>query len=117
MIAGWPALPPNEDGWQQAVIPTDVLLALVTTPSYSTWQGDRWLFHCEQAMVYISPWTKADFNNAAPDGNGESLARRVAHLDSTWWPSVADELDEPAINTYMFRCSACDALHGHLDMD
>ena len=25
------------------------------SPTYLTWQGEQWLFHCERAMRYLDP--------------------------------------------------------------
>jgi hypothetical protein len=56
---------PNEDGWVSVVIPSAILLELVRTPTYVTWQGEQWLFCCASAMVYLGEWTRADLARQA----------------------------------------------------
>jgi hypothetical protein len=39
-------LVPREEGWTAARLPRETLFELLRTPTYSTWQGERWLFCC-----------------------------------------------------------------------
>ncbi|WP_181448805.1 CbrC family protein [Nonomuraea aridisoli] len=50
---GFELEPPGEDDWVAVRIPSAVLLELVRTPTYSTWQGEQWLFCCGDAMTYL----------------------------------------------------------------
>jgi hypothetical protein len=42
---------PNER-WYQVHIESVYLIELLRTPSYPTWQGERWLFCCKRPMVF-----------------------------------------------------------------
>lgn len=118
-IAGFPTTEPDDDGWRGAVIPTGILLELLRTPAYVTWQGERWLFHCRRAMRYIGRWGRSQFDTAAGDGDGRSLAAATAGLDAEAWDhGLADEPSaESGLTVYMFRCAVCGAHRGHWDVD
>jgi hypothetical protein len=118
LLAGFPTTEPNEDGWRSAIIPSEILLELTRTPSYATWQGERWLFHCQRPMRYIGRWGRSQFNAAAPDGDGEALAAGAAELPLDVWRGLADEpSSSSSVTVYVFRCPECDAVRGHWDVD
>lgn len=116
-LAGWPVTEPNEAGWRAAMIPADVLRGLVRSPNYISWQGERWLFHCGRPMKYIGLWGKRDFNAAARDGDGLSLAVRSAGLHEEAWQDLSERPGESAILAYMFECFECRMHRGHWDID
>jgi len=119
LVAGFPTTEPNEDGWRGVVIPAEVLLDLVRTPSYITWQGEQWLFHCQQAMQYIGRWGRSQFNAAAIDGDGRALAIAIADLNPDAWDLglAAQPSNNSSVTVYMFRCTKCGAHRGHWDVD
>jgi uncharacterized protein CbrC (UPF0167 family) len=105
---------PRGDVWVGARLPSEVMLELLGTPIYSTWQGDCWLFCCKQPMVYVGNWDKKDFTRNAPDGNGRALFERtVPDFQSKMWD--VQFWDGPSY--YVFRCSHCGRLRSHWDMD
>lgn len=109
---GFPLTEPDDDGWVAVEIPPMVLLELVRTPGYRTSQGERWLFCCGSAMVYVGQWTQDDVIQHVPgDPSGAFLA--IFEGAEMWmWP----DLDDLSISFHAFRCRSCDRVRGHTDM-
>jgi uncharacterized protein CbrC (UPF0167 family) len=108
-------VPSEEDpDWLRARVPPKLLLELVRTPSYITWQGEQWQFCCGGPAVYLGEWKEAEFGRRARDGNGRALFERAAvdGLDARAWGRFG-AIGGP----YMFGCPACGRLLGHFDMD
>jgi uncharacterized protein CbrC (UPF0167 family) len=118
LLAGFATVPTEDDGWREVVIPSELLLELIRTPSYSTWQGEAWLFHCGRPMRYIGRWARAQFDDAAEDGDGRMLARQIADLPSIQWDHglPEDPSTRSNVRVYLFECTACDSRRGHWDM-
>lgn len=109
---GFPLGEPNEDGWVSVEIPPMVLLELVRTPDYVTWQGERWLFCCGSAMVYIGRWKQDDVVRHVP---ADPAAAFLAIFDGAE-PWMWTALDDLSIDFHAFRCRSCDRVRGHADM-
>lgn len=103
---------PDEEGWVGVEIPSLVLLELVRTPDYVTWQGERWLFCCSSAMVYLGEWTREDVVQHLP---ADPEAAFLAIFDGAE-PWMWAEIDELSIDFHAFRCRSCDRVRGHTDM-
>ncbi|WP_165797430.1 CbrC family protein [Solimonas fluminis] len=102
------------DDWYGVRLPKELMLELLRTPSYVTWQGDVWQFCCGAPMSFIGEWSKADFNNAAQDGAGRALFAQVMSEDALMvWDR--NDLGEGSY-CYVFRCPGCKALKAHMDM-
>jgi len=102
----------DADGWHQVYVPSEVLLELVRTPRYRTLQGENWLFCHGRVMTYLGTWQRADFERAAPDGNGRDLfTRMIEDAD----PSLWEYADGGELMFYAFRCVACGTLRAHWD--
>lgn len=106
-------VPTDEEDWFAARLPSEVMFELLRTPTYSTWQGERWLFCCRRPMVYVGDWTEDDFDRHAPDGDGRAHLLRV--IDDAY-PEMWGGLGR-TVSTYVFRCPACGRHRGHFDMD
>ena len=110
----FPVVETDDPEWQAAVIPSEHLWELITTPTYSTWQGEKWLFCCARPMIYIGAWGKTDFEAAAPDGDAyQEAARMIATQEVDWWKGLYPD----AMSFYAFRCSDCGKRRAHCDMD
>ncbi len=46
---------PEED-WYGVRVPNQHLFELLRTPTFSSWQGERWLFCCKRPMTYVGDW-------------------------------------------------------------
>ncbi len=94
----------DEEPWVYALVPSERLMMLTRTPPYTSWQGEMWLFHCGQPMVFIGELTRAEVEQRelAPDAR-DLLARM----------DVAPE-DEGFMT---FRCACCGMHRFHEDTD
>ncbi len=87
--------------WEAVRVPQAHLVELLQTPSYSTWQGENWLFCCQQPMVYLGAWTADDFERHAGEGKGRALFDVVVPDAVEWlW-------HHGGASIYVFRCPAC----------
>ncbi len=89
----------EDDEWVRYRVDKDTLLELVRTPNYITWQGDNWLFHHKQPMIYVGVW-------------GELTAEVPESLKAEC-EAIREENDGATI--YVFRCVACGEHRVHYD--
>jgi uncharacterized protein CbrC (UPF0167 family) len=104
---------PKEDDWVAARLPPEVMFELLRTPTYSTWQGECWLFCCKQPMIYLGSWEREDFTRNAPDNDGRAL---FASVVPDFQPEMWDGHFGDCTSYYVFRCSRCGHLRSHWDM-
>lgn len=97
----------DEGQWMRARVERLYLLELVGTPSYMTWQGERWLFCCKRPMTFIGRWTKKDFTARAKAGE-EVTPRSALGQEASF--ALGDGHSAP-----MFRCTVCSRRRGHAD--
>ncbi|MET7427251.1 CbrC family protein [Dactylosporangium sp. NPDC005555] len=114
---GFSLADPDPDGWVAVNIPPSVLLDLVHTPSYRTYQGVEWLFCCATTMLYCGEWTKTDFTNHKP-GDPEVVLIEVFEGAQPWmWNQVPnDPQHDTGWGFYVFECELCNRTRGHFDM-
>lgn len=112
-------IPSAEDSeWMQVRIPTEHLLELLRTPGFSTWQGDRWLFHCGQPMIYVGEWKEKELNAHAPQGDGLAWLTNVMDLEpEEFSPQQLWDALHRLGGIYMFRCPTCERYRGYWDID
>jgi uncharacterized protein CbrC (UPF0167 family) len=108
---GFTVAEPDADGWVSVHIPPMILLELVRTPNYTTWQGERWLFCCSSAMVHVGEWTRDDLVRHVP-GDPEAAFLAIFEGSEPW---MWNYLGSPGWGFYAFRCRACDRVRGHVD--
>lgn len=106
--------PGESEGWLRARVPSDVLKELTRTPSYTTWQGEQWLFCCRKPMIFLGAWDAADFNHNAQNGDGRVL---FEHIVEDKQPRMWEYGIGGGVCVYVFRCAACARLRAHWDMD
>jgi len=106
--------PGKSKGWLQARVPSEVLMELTRTPSYTTWQGEQWLFCCRKPMTFLGAWDAADFNHNAQDGVGRVLFEQVVEDQQ---PRMWEYGIGGGVCVYAFRCASCARLRAHWDMD
>jgi uncharacterized protein CbrC (UPF0167 family) len=103
----------TDSDWVRARLEPKVMFELLRTPTYSTLQGDQWLFCCRGPMVFRGAWSRQEFTGAARDGNGKALLAEVLgeQIPGLWEDELHDET-----GIYVFRCGACNRLRGHWDI-
>lgn len=108
--------PFDEDGWCRVRAESAGLLELLRTPSYVTWQGELWLFHCEAPMVFVGEW-KAEAllaRTGGDEGQADALIREL--LDDGRRPLRLGDLDAVG-GLYVFRCVRCGQHRARYDLD
>jgi hypothetical protein len=112
VVAHKPFEPGGRDlDWEAVRVPQVHLMELLRTPAYGTWQGEHWLFCCQQPMVYLGDWSPQDFEQYAGVGKGRALFDVVV-------PDAVDWLwGHGGAGIYVFRCVACGRLDGHWDFN
>ncbi len=98
-------------------LPREAMFALLRTPTYSTWQGERWLFCCRRPMTYVGNWREEDFERAAPDGDPERFFHEVIGEPMSEAPGLWESAATGYVSVYVFRCPACGRHRGHYDSD
>ena len=103
-----------QPAWFGAKLPTSVMDELLRTPTFSTWQGETWLFDGAQPMVYVGAWGPAQFDAHADDGDGRGLFLRTVEgaNEGTW-----DGFVRGSVTVYMFRSPRDGHVRGGWDMD
>ncbi len=90
------------------------LLELLRTPTYSSIQGEHWLFCCDQPMIFAGEWQQDDFRRAAPDGvDPEEFFNTV--VDDVC-PGLWEDRLHDITAVYVFFCEHCRKYRAHWDM-
>ncbi len=92
----------------------EVMLELLRTPTYISWQGERWLFEGRTPGVFIGCWDAADFAAHAGSQSAEDLFFAVVGSSERWLWSA---LGAGRISVYVFRMPGSGDLRAHWDMD
>lgn len=102
-----------DEDWYGVKLPQEMMFELLRTPTYDTWQGERWLFCCRYPMTFVGEWQREDFDQRATDGDGEKLYNSVVEefYTGTW-----DVLGQ-RLSVYVFECKQCGRLRSHCDSD
>jgi uncharacterized protein CbrC (UPF0167 family) len=106
-------LVPTESDWVRARVDGHLLVEMVRTPGYSTIQGERWKFCCQQPMAFVGSWSREEFAARASDGDGKALLALVLGEDV---PGLWEDELHDVTGIYVFRCRACSRLAGHWDI-
>jgi hypothetical protein len=101
------------DGLRSGSLP-----GLLRTPGYTTWQGERWLTHCQDFMVYLGEWKPAGFQQRAHAGDGRALFLQMTGGGTEaefLWPEGEPDRSDWYGTCHAFRCRHCAGLRAHLD--
>jgi len=100
-------------------VPTAVLAELtLRTPSFTGWQQERWLYHCDDATSYLG---RADHERLVSHPN--ALRMVVHENDEFGWPEVVSTALVESMSTdgsptaYLFCCLHCGIDPAYADMD
>jgi uncharacterized protein CbrC (UPF0167 family) len=105
-------LVPVEDDWIAARVAPEYLFELLRTPSYPSWQGEIWLFHCGRPMAFLGTWERSEFSRRSPDGDGKSYFEKIVekNISELWEDRLHD-----TTSAYVFECTQCGRLRGNWD--
>jgi len=104
-----------DEDWYSVRVPRELLLELVRTPTFETWQGSRWLFCCKRPMTYIGEWKRAKETLLASE-TMESIFRRALSSDDQ--VEIAISCANNGVGgVYFFRCKECNNLRANWDTD
>lgn len=120
--SGFEVMPPeHRDGWVRARVSTADLLELVRTPSYVSWQGDQWLFHCRRPMAFVAECRearelvdRAGTEPAAVQAFAHALDLDLSDSAEAWAAFAAGDFHG---SLFVFACDSCRAIVAHWDCD
>ena len=124
-LAGYELVPhpvdPNfpDEKWFSVKVDRAELRELTRTPNYHSWQGERWLFCCGRACVFLGELALADLDSLATK-KGRSVSEATACVfgaSSDESPELLERIKNQSISTYSFRCRSCGRLRAVWDMD
>jgi hypothetical protein len=84
------------------------------TPSYATYQDPVWLYHCDDACVYLGEAENEDLVDLTSEV--EHWFTDTNHLDVDQWEEIKETYEpggDPAI--YKFECRKCGATLLHME--
>jgi hypothetical protein len=105
-----------EESWYGARVGCEHLFELLRTPTYSTWQGDRWLFCCRQPMIYLGGWTGL-MNSPHRPADPRAFFESMVEFPEEWRESQWRGVDSGNTSAYVFKCKKCGRFRGHCDSD
>ncbi len=99
-----------DETWYHVHVPKVHLHQLLRTPTYHTWQGERWLFCCRQPMVFRGMLPGRLFAS-----DKDLIASFSDFLASPRWrETISDDFGH---TYYLFTCNECGRLRYHDDCD
>lgn len=102
-----------QEDWVGVKLTEEIMFELLRTPTYGTWQGERWLFCCRYPMTFVGEWVHDEFTRHAPDGDGERFYyEAIADIPEGSWDALGQGL-----SVYVFECKRCGKLRAHWDSD
>ncbi|HYE76639.1 MAG TPA: CbrC family protein, partial [bacterium] len=97
---------------------------LLRTPTYVTWQGERWLYCCDRPMAYLGEWQTILAGLHAPNnprqffeaiaGSGEDDEGEGVMLGEVYGALAGGT---GPVAAYVFRCRECGAHRAHWDFE
>jgi uncharacterized protein CbrC (UPF0167 family) len=108
-------LVPVEDEWVAARLPKEMMLELLRTPGYITWQGESWLFCCGGPMTYVGEVKPSDLR--AQRGNGLDLLEQAFGTKDLDISRLTKDIETESLVVYEFRCLTCGRHSANCDFD
>lgn len=103
----------REENWIGVKLQRRSIFELLHTPTYTTWQGECWLFCCQTPMTFLGEWTPERFEERSPHGDGASFFYSVIEpREDGLWEGVGQGLC-----VYVFECKACRKVRANYDFD
>jgi len=104
---------PRDEDWVGVRLSPEVMFEMLRTPTYSSIQGERWQFCCQQPMVFVGEWSREDFTRRAPDGDG---CRYFEQVVQDTMPGLWEDRLHDMTGVYAFRCPSCGRVTAHWDI-
>lgn len=84
---------------------------MLRTPGYVSWQGERWMVHCDDAAAFLGPagWDELRHH---PDAL-ESLREQGWPEEDGWHLIGTDD----SMSGYLFRCRHCGRHLAYVDSE
>jgi uncharacterized protein CbrC (UPF0167 family) len=103
----------TESDWVRVRLPSAIMFELLRTPTYSSIQGERWLFCCKAPMTFMGAWSRERFQEEAPNGDGRTLFDSLVEgvVPGLWEGELHD-----TTGIYVFRCETCGRRRAHWDI-
>jgi uncharacterized protein CbrC (UPF0167 family) len=94
---------------------------MLLTPNFINIQGENWLTHCDDFMIFKGLWEPHDFTARSIDNNGKKLFMEMTegNYDHLWESCGLDD-DETRniwedVYYYAFECKHCKKMKGYWD--
>ena len=99
-----------DEHWYSVEFPSADLIELVRTPSYSTWQGERWLFCCNRPSVFIGCMSLAGLSALASaiDRGPVDLVAAMTGCSASEAKGTLAAIANERVRLYAFRCTGCE---------
>ncbi len=86
------------------------------TPSFISWQQERWLSHCSDACIFLGGAKASDLNALAGEDLNEFLNAEYIIADD--WPSILQAYSNGGgVAVYKFQCRGCGTFRYYSDRD
>ena len=109
----------SAENWYGVRVPQEHLFELLRTPTYGTWQGERWLFCCKRPMTYVGEWANVQKTLRDPEDSWGFFEKVFDPADESkgwvWERLSARQFD--GICVYVFQCKTCGRFGSNYDMD
>lgn len=103
--------------WLRMRVPASALLELTRTPTYSTWQGESWLFCCRAPMVYVGSGLETLRASMPTDADEALFVAKTLEVDPSVGQRILDDVAAERVSAYVFQCARCSKVRGHWDRD
>ena len=108
-----------DERWYSVQFAAADLLELTRTPSYHTWQGERWLFCCNKPSIFLGCIDSDQLTEiaAASEASREATIANLLSASMDVAPRLLTSMVDGTGSLYLFRCQSCSRLRAHFDMD
>jgi uncharacterized protein CbrC (UPF0167 family) len=103
-----------EEEWYGVRMPQEHLYELLRTPTFTTWQGELWLFCCKQPMTYIGAWSSLQKSADEAQGFFNEVVDPNEPSKEWLWEAISRN---SGVCLYVFRCKRCGRFRSTYDMD
>lgn len=106
------------DGHELAGLSPEVVIAVTTrTPSYSGWQQEVWLAHCDDACAFLDRVGKTELDRLPPEATDavRAVLRDYAPTEAEREQFLSWLHRDGDLTAYLFECLECGRFLAHVD--